>query len=341
MAVQEGGLKTPFSDVQAGQTLQASVIGINATGCGKGNRIRYVSELTTRPSALDAARRGELPAPAATIPDLAPGQRIVGAVHSVAKDHLFVALSGSLRGYVHALNCAPAVAAGATLRKLHRVGQLVRCTVIALDSDSQRIDLSLLPHSFARVAPRADAAPEEGQLVMAEVKSVAGACVVCTLANGVHAAAALTCLHDTFVPNALEGVRPGAVVVGKVLAGGQDGKGRIALSLQQRDGGKHAGVPFALPAGGSLQRLARLLHIHSIVLWLLWFARSHPGDSFACRAPPPHQKPHELSAPLAGCADIQAHLAAPLRCQPRRLCSISIVLQCYTTKVTCRARTAK
>ena len=244
MAVQEGGLKTPFSGVQAGQTLQASVIGINATGCGKGNRIRYVSELTTRPSALDAARRGELPAPAATIPDLAPGQRIVGAVHSVAKDHLFVALSGSLRGYVHALNCAPAVAAGATLRKLYRVGQLVRCTVIALDSDSQRVDLSLLPHGFARIAPRADATPEDGQLVMAEVKSVAGACVVCTLANGVHAAAALTCLHDTFVPNALEGVRPGAVVVVKVLAGGKDGKGRIALSLQQRDGGKHAGVPL-------------------------------------------------------------------------------------------------
>jgi hypothetical protein len=85
---------------------------------------------------------------------------------------------------------------------------------------------------------------QAGHLTMAQVKSTSGAGFICHLADGSNAIAALTSLHDMFVPNALENVRPGAIVRAFIARGRPDDKGRLPLSLHQRDGASHAGVPL-------------------------------------------------------------------------------------------------
>jgi hypothetical protein len=85
-------------------------------------------------------------------------------------------------------------------------------------------------------------AMQAGDLVMAQVKSIAGSCIVCHLADGSRATAALTSLHDMFVPNALQGIRVGAVVRAKVASSALDDKQRVPLTLQQRHGASHSGT---------------------------------------------------------------------------------------------------
>jgi hypothetical protein len=88
---------------------------------------------------------------------------------------------------------------------------------------------------------------QRGQLVMATVRTLSGACAVFQLADGSMATASLTSLHDTFVPNALQGITVGAFVRASVVNGQRDGKGRLQLSLQQRDGASHLGMSPVLP----------------------------------------------------------------------------------------------
>jgi hypothetical protein len=80
--------------------------------------------------------------------------------------------------------------------------------------------------------------------VVGEVKSCTGAGVVVHLVKGLGFCP-LTGLHDQFVPNALEGISAGQFVRAQVQSESLDSKGRIPLSLKQKDGGEHAGTcPF-------------------------------------------------------------------------------------------------
>lgn len=86
-----------------------------------------------------------------------------------------------------------------------------------------------------------DARVQEDQLVMAKVQSASGQGVWCWLANGAVATAALTELHDAFVPNALEGLQAGTFVRAAVAQ--LPGKGgKLKLTLRSSQGALHAGV---------------------------------------------------------------------------------------------------
>ena len=258
----------PLQDLAAGRELEVTVLGAHVAAHG-GHRTRNLPELSARPSAIEVARAGGVPTSAAAFDTLEPGQWLVGAVQQVANDHLFVALSAAVRGRVHLLHARDAPAAQPRLQQHFKPGQLLRARVLAVDIAAQRLDLSLLDDAFAPVATGGDA-PPAGARVMAQVKSVSGACVVCHLADGTTATAPLTSLHDAFVANALDGLTAGAVVRGAIAPGGADDKGRLPLSLQQRDGGAHAGHEQPVdgpetPRPGTALQLAKGDLVHGYV----------------------------------------------------------------------------
>jgi S1 RNA binding domain len=135
----------PLQALKQGSELEVTI------AAGGGHRVRSVPELSARPSAVSAARAGTAPRLAASFEALLPGQPVVGAVQSVHKGHLFVALSSTVRGRVHLLHAHPEPAAAPQLQAHFRVGQLVRARVLAVDAAAQRLDLSLLDDSFAAV----------------------------------------------------------------------------------------------------------------------------------------------------------------------------------------------
>lgn len=81
---------------------------------------------------------------------------------------------------------------------------------------------------------------QEGQLVMAKIQSACGQGIWCWLANGAVAIVPLTEVHDAFVPNALEGLKPGAFVRAAISHIPEKG-GKMKLTLRMSKGATHPG----------------------------------------------------------------------------------------------------
>ena len=238
-----------------------------------------------------------LPSPAA-LEVLSPGQLVGGRVTEVADDHLWLALSPGVRGRVFLLDAAsqPGVLAG--FSSFFRPGQALAAHVVSVDAKKRQLDLSLLQPLLQGPAQQggqsakkgskkrgADGAPAgaagafvpaatlmaaaaaggvgsaapPGSLVMGRITGAKGCGgLLVTLGGKASGRVALSDIHDTWVPNALEGLEQGAFVrccvlgveeagaKGALVPGGQR---RLQLSLRPSRGGAVSGARWGLLGG--------------------------------------------------------------------------------------------
>lgn len=138
----------PLAGLSVGQELDVAVLSVHVSKAP----VHHTLNVSAKPSALEAARAGA-PVATAALDELRAGQRFVGAVQSVARDHLWVLLTAGLRGRVKQLHVAEDPERLAALSAAFRPGQAVRVSVAAVDAALERVDLTMLGDRFATLAP--------------------------------------------------------------------------------------------------------------------------------------------------------------------------------------------
>ncbi|KAG1654779.1 hypothetical protein FOA52_007439 [Chlamydomonas sp. UWO 241] len=208
-------------------------------------------DVSVRPSRLAAARvaggaGGEAPK-VLLFEELTPGAVVSGVVSEVAEDHVWVSLSPAVRGRVAALDASNDPAVLSNLCTAFAVGQVVCATVVQAIAKNHQVDLSLVGSTAA--SPHSSD-PTPGSTLTGRVVAVSGAGLRVALPGKRTGTIALTDMHDTWVPNALEGVVKGAYVRVKVLpkasqmgAGtATDGTPLLRLTARPAHGGGVSGV---------------------------------------------------------------------------------------------------
>lgn len=125
---------------------------------------------------------------------------------------------------------------------------------------------------------------QEGQLVMGKVQSASGSGVWCWLANGAVATASLTELHDQYVPNALQGLKPGTFVRAAV-AKLPSKAGKLKITLRQSRGCSHSGtctLPQLISGRDMTHKSVITCLTESLDCWLCSSVNSRHIDYGAC-----------------------------------------------------------
>ncbi|KAK9832620.1 hypothetical protein WJX81_004603 [Elliptochloris bilobata] len=227
------GSQNPLERFPAGAALRAVVL---EQAGSRAARQHGLLELSTRPSLLTAAVAGaKTTVPRLQRDALEAGQVLAGWVADVEASAIWVALSPTLRGRVHALDASDELAVLRDLPIHFPVGKPLRCRILKVVKGKRlTIDLSLRGVD-AGAGPAAGAAPAPGDLVCGLVTDVSGRGVTVQLAQRAYGRATLANLHDTLVPDALAGLQPGAFVRCRVLspAASPSGDGVAACAAAQ------------------------------------------------------------------------------------------------------------
>ncbi|BDA47226.1 probable protein RRP5 homolog [Coccomyxa sp. Obi] len=239
---------SPLERLKPGDSVKAAVLGMVPTKYGRNHGLL---ELSLRPSLL-AAEKGARKPGMLSVEDLQAGQSVRGYVQEIAVDCAWLVLSPALRGRLHALDSADDVTQLGGFATRFAVGQPLRCRVVQVDKGRGQVDLTL----------RKDGAPydpvEAGALVNGQITQVSGTGVRVHLAGHASGHVPVTDIHDSFVPNAIEGIEVGDFVrcrvIGQAEAKGVNNSGREKregqegvwqLSLRPSQGAWREGVPAA------------------------------------------------------------------------------------------------
>lgn len=233
--------KKPLAGFKSGQIVDVKVIGMVSSKNHKYLPITHqnpvsqtVVELTLRTSDLalpdgrlcDANRR-----PPSDLAHLAPGASLAGFIHEIRDSSLWVHLSSTVQGRIHALDASQDLDVIKELSSHFSLGQGVRCRVVRADHDRKLLDLSLL----------APINLDEGSKLAGRIVSVdAVKGLVVQLPEQRYGKVALTDLADRFEEDPTKSFKVGETLIACVV-GHDEARHQVDLSLR----------PSRLAHGGS------------------------------------------------------------------------------------------
>ena len=141
--------KSPLKDFKSGASLQCKVIGFHLLSSHhylpfshKEPVSRIGLELSMKPSVLKSEAIDD---GSEDLNDLLVGTQKTGFLHKIESDCLWVQLSPWILGRVDFLHVSNDLDVVSNIKKHFVEGQVVNCTVIVLDKEKRRVDLSLIP----------------------------------------------------------------------------------------------------------------------------------------------------------------------------------------------------
>ncbi|KAF7723464.1 rRNA bioproteinsis protein rrp5 [Apophysomyces ossiformis] len=170
------------------------------------------------------------------IESVSEGQILNACVNKVDRKDVFVQVGSNVPGRIHMTDLFDSYIENPTA-KFER-GQVVRCMVVGVDSNRNRVDLSMRP---SRLDPSVEAETkeinsvddvEEGEIVSGYVENVADSGVFIAYGRRVHARVKIANLSDLFVKEWKELYKVGQLVKSKVLQVDKDLK-KIEATLKK------------------------------------------------------------------------------------------------------------
>eukprot|EP00048_Salpingoeca_helianthica_P008104 m.118546 g.118546 ORF g.118546 m.118546 type:complete len:1861 (+) comp14514_c1_seq1:75-5657(+) len=206
-----------FAAYKPGMTVKVKVIGVHKAKTHKALPITHREEHLY--DLLECSMRKSIIAGAEplTISSLQPGQQLVGYVHDIEEECLWLNVTPSLRGRVQRLRAAQSVDAVRDLVSSFRLGQAVPVRVVEVRESPLLLELAATP------------APAEGVLLPGRVVKTETMFVTIMLAPHLYGRAHLLDLSDTLPASTAEAVTKGDYVLCRVLKIEGD---KIDLSLR-------------------------------------------------------------------------------------------------------------
>lgn len=180
---------------------------------------------------------------------LKPGMCVAGVISEVdlESDAIWVSIAPHARGRVSMLDLSDDPSGLSEKAAALKPGQFVLARVLAVAQKKHQLDLSLVEPGRGDARGSAGELPA-GSLAIGKVLETSGSGVRIQLSHKRVGRAALTDLHDAWVPNALKGIKEGMFVRAHIEK--YDGE-RAVLSLRPSKGGIIPGVHKSAVAGAS------------------------------------------------------------------------------------------
>ena len=136
---------SPFSRFQVGQTVSALVLGQHKAATHKTLAITGKGKESNKYDIIDCTLRNVV-TPLVTFATLIPGQRVVGYVHDIEEDFLWLNVTPSIRGRVFRLQASNSISVVKDLVESFKLAQPINCYVIAANT-------KYFVHSHSRYTP--------------------------------------------------------------------------------------------------------------------------------------------------------------------------------------------
>ncbi|KAK9823324.1 hypothetical protein WJX72_001906 [[Myrmecia] bisecta] len=245
------GAESPLETFTEGETVDAVVLGLADSHEARNH---HLLELSLRPEMIEKAASvgaGRKVAKEVRLEKLKPGQVLQGFVAEVEADHMWMAISPSVRGRVFVLDTSDDLSQLRSFEDSYKLGQPLRCRVVRMDQKKHELDLSLRMEPGEKAGPSSSLAAKAtpGTVLAGRVAGIEGRGVMIQLGPHTLGKAALTDLHDGFVANALAGLAVGDFVKCCMVARGK--AGLLHVSLRPSEGGQRLGPAIQVVKGAT------------------------------------------------------------------------------------------
>ncbi|KNC78346.1 hypothetical protein SARC_09219 [Sphaeroforma arctica JP610] len=227
----------PTQQYTKGDVIKARVVGFRDQKTYKTLAItqkktnRTLVELSLRPSVVGDGKDVE-PMKMKYTPvraeSLSAGESVVGYVHEVVGDHVWVRLSSDVRARIGVLDCSRDINVLSKLTKHFKDGMPVRCTVTHVNLEKDAVDLTMLD------SPTEQAKLEIGTETVGIYRQILAnqTAVRVEIPGHKFGLVHVTEMSDEYAEDAFAGIKEGAIVKCVVVGLEEDGR-RISLSTRK------------------------------------------------------------------------------------------------------------
>lgn len=227
--------RNPLKKFSVHQVLDATILGWHDA---RTHKYLAISRSSMTEAMLELSLKSLQPAPSRSSPvslqisDLKVGETVSAFVNKVSADGLWVNLSPSIRGRIFSLHVSSDPRHVSNLSEFYPVGSAVQAKIIAIDNQSNQLDLSILALE-ADVITDFDSVKLRG-LYAGRIQKIMEMAMIVNLSEGVSGRVHVTDVSDKFRPNPMNAFKKGQIIKCSVVNVDKSNR-QVDLSLRQSD----------------------------------------------------------------------------------------------------------